>query len=289
MISENEFERIAGEEFAEVPAFLRKRVKNVALLIEEDSPKDEGQGDLLGLYRGVPLSLRGEGYGVGETLPDTITLYRLPILAEAFASGLSVPEVIRETLWHEIGHYFGLEEGAIHTREEEGTNTYPKSAMLGGALRASRAANRFSSLTAYMAKTLALIFGILLVLIGLLGFIANPLVGSGGMFATDMVHNLIHIILGAVLLYAALLAPAQSGLCLKIVGAIALVLGLLGLFMVSAEGGMLLGIAWTNGASNWLHLILGVVILACGYWGKGSMGSSMGGGMNMPPIQRPSM
>ncbi len=75
---------------------------------------------------------RGSDYGVGGTLPDTITLFRLPILAEA--SELTdtetsqfrenVKRVVRETIWHEVGHYFGLEEEPINEREGEGTNRF---------------------------------------------------------------------------------------------------------------------------------------------------------------------
>ena len=121
-----------------VPEHFKKRIKNVALLIE-DVPSDaireaEGllEGDtLLGLYQGVPNTLRGEGYGIGMTLPDTITLYRLPIVEEAEENRResetieeAVLRVARETLWHEVGHYFGLSEEEIHAREEEGTNVF---------------------------------------------------------------------------------------------------------------------------------------------------------------------
>ncbi|MDP2158503.1 MAG: metallopeptidase family protein, partial [Nitrospirota bacterium] len=83
---------------------------------------------LLGLYQGIPLTERGSEYGMGMTLPDTITLYRLPILEEARDMDRSfldaVRIVVRETLWHEVGHYFGMEEHEAHEREEEGTNRF---------------------------------------------------------------------------------------------------------------------------------------------------------------------
>lgn len=127
-----EFEKLVAEALAKVPEKFAKRLKNVAILTaEEPDPetlKEEGivpgQGTLLGLYRGVPMTARGDLYGVGATLPDTITLYRLPILAEAADAGVPVAEIVRETVWHEIAHYFGFDEHAVNEREDEGTNRY---------------------------------------------------------------------------------------------------------------------------------------------------------------------
>jgi predicted Zn-dependent protease with MMP-like domain len=131
------FERIVDEEWNDVPERFRKRIENVALLIEDEpdaktrAAEGLGEGDtLLGLYTGVPAIERGAEYGVGVTLPDTITLYRLPILEVAAQDHSDEPfldavrRVVRETVWHEVGHYFGLSEGAIGEREGEGTNQY---------------------------------------------------------------------------------------------------------------------------------------------------------------------
>lgn len=126
------FEAIAAEEFARVPERFARLIENVALLVEDEPDRETREKEgltagetLLGLYRGIPATLRGSSYGVGATLPDTITLYRFPILAE---SGTDEPEAvrtaIRETLWHEIGHYFGMGEEAIHGRESKGTNEF---------------------------------------------------------------------------------------------------------------------------------------------------------------------
>ena len=137
-MNEEEFSDIAYRMWEGVPPLFKERIVNVALLIEDkpsdDVRKEEGllEGDtLLGLYQGIPNTLRGEGYGVGMTMPDTITLYRLPILEEAAEDRRpgepeedSIRRVIAETLWHEVGHYFGLSEAEIHEREVEGTNAF---------------------------------------------------------------------------------------------------------------------------------------------------------------------
>ena len=138
--SDERFKDIAGEEWDSVPSEWRERIENVALLVEdepsEEVRKEEGLNEhetLLGRYHGIPESERGEGYGVGVTLPDTITLYRLPLLEEAAflmeERRISVPEdavteAVRETLWHEIGHYFGLHEEEVRVREKGGTNRF---------------------------------------------------------------------------------------------------------------------------------------------------------------------
>lgn len=122
---------------------------------------------------------------------------------------------------------------------------------------------------AYMAKTLAVIFGVILVLLGLLGFVSNPLVGAGAVFLADTMHNVIRIVLGAILLVVAVWSPAGCARWLKVVGTIVFLLGLIGLFTVPSAGGMLLGIAETNGASNWLHLVAGLVIFIAGMYSNG--------------------
>ena len=134
-MNEREFNTIAEEEWMKVPARWGKEVKNVALLVE-DEPREEirraeelEDGEtLLGLYQGIPLPERGSEYGVGVTMPDTITLYRLPLIEEAedmdreFREAVRI--VIRETLWHELAHYFGHDDAYIHGREDEGTNRF---------------------------------------------------------------------------------------------------------------------------------------------------------------------
>jgi predicted Zn-dependent protease with MMP-like domain len=132
------FEKIALEELERVPPRFARRVHNVAVLVE-DTPAPEvcraeglGEGDtLLGLYRGIPAIERGEGYS--GVLPDTITLYRLPLLEEAEAifaekrasdMESATRLAIRETLWHELGHHFGLSETAVAEREASQTNDW---------------------------------------------------------------------------------------------------------------------------------------------------------------------
>lgn len=289
-IDEAGFERIAAEEFDRVPERFAKRLKNVALLVEdepgEEVRKEEGLGPgetLLGLYHGIPATERGDFYS--GVMPDTITLFRRPLLAEAgqllagrragdFDSAVRL--AVRETLWHEIGHYFGLDEPHVHEREEAGTNDFrharsgyahpglvnaPGRSIVREALRPP---DRLSSLTAHMAKTLAIIFGIILVVLGLLGFTSNPLVGPSALIGANSVLNLVHIILGAILLVVAFWSEKDSGLWLTVVGIIILVIGIIGILTVPSSGGLLLGLAYTNGMTHWLDIISGIIIALIG-------------------------
>lgn len=138
-MTEFEFRALVLSEWEAMPEKFKTQVRNVALLVEDEPGEEvrirekleEGE-TLLGLYQGVPSTERGSQYGVGETLPDTITLYRLPILEEAHmltdtdTNQLkdAVRTVVRETIWHEVGHYFGFDEEPINKREHEGTNRF---------------------------------------------------------------------------------------------------------------------------------------------------------------------
>ena len=111
---------------AALPERYRDQIKNVAVLLEDDVSdavrREQGiapDESLLGLYVGIPLTERGDGYGMGEVLPDTITIYKEPTLAEARETDVNIARVVRETIWHEFGHYFGLNEDEVQEREEK--------------------------------------------------------------------------------------------------------------------------------------------------------------------------
>lgn len=115
-----------------------------------------------------------------------------------------------------------------------------------------------------MAKTLAMVFGVVFVLVGLLGFVPNPIVGPNALFHTDMMHDLVHLLFGLILLIVAFSASAASALWLKILGVVYLVLAVLG-FLLIPQGGSLLGLVEANSADHWLHIILGIVLVVAGF------------------------
>jgi len=119
------FEQLVEEGFLLLPEKFRAKIRNVALLVEDEPSEEvraqeglEGEETLLGLYQGIPNTARGDSYGVGPTLPDTITLYQAPIEEAAREDGEDVRKVIAETIWHEYAHYFGMDEDEVRLRED---------------------------------------------------------------------------------------------------------------------------------------------------------------------------
>lgn len=118
------WDKMIEQGIAALPDKFRNKIDNVAVLLEDEPSKEVRKQEqlsddetLLGYYQGIPLSERGEGYGVGAVVPDTITLYRLPIIDEAENDPKEVQRVVTETIWHEFGHHFGLDEDEVRKRE----------------------------------------------------------------------------------------------------------------------------------------------------------------------------
>src|SRR3990167_730532 len=121
-----EFELLIAEGFNLLPEWVRRKIKNVAILVEDEPSLEVRQKEalaedetLLGYYQGIPLSARGENYGVGPTMPDMITLYQKPIEEAAEEEEIEVKKVIAETIWHEFAHHFGMNENEVRLRERK--------------------------------------------------------------------------------------------------------------------------------------------------------------------------
>jgi predicted Zn-dependent protease with MMP-like domain len=123
-LSRRQFERLVERALRTLPRAFRAKLDNVAVVIE-DWADDETLADmgieppdtLYGLYRGVDLTRRDSFYG--NVLPDTITIYQGPIEEDA-ASRAEMAQIVRETVMHELGHYFGLDDEQLHEIEGEG-------------------------------------------------------------------------------------------------------------------------------------------------------------------------
>jgi hypothetical protein len=122
-----------------------------------------------------------------------------------------------------------------------------------------------------MAKTLAVVFGIVFLIVGALGFFGNPIVGKDAYFVTDAVHNAVHLLIGIVLLIAAGKSESAAALSLKVFGVVYLILFIDGLI----EKDMLLGFVAQNSHDTWLHLLLGIVLLIAGFTAKGNTAMTM--------------
>lgn len=117
-MEQEEFVRIAEEEYEALPGFFKTRIENLRIIVEDLPGPDlvrqarvPSPYGLLGLYQGVPLKHRNTGYGMYPVVPDTITLFKRNI--EAVTDPSRVRDKIREVLIHEIAHYFGMTEQQI--------------------------------------------------------------------------------------------------------------------------------------------------------------------------------
>lgn len=116
-------------------------------------------------------------------------------------------------------------------------------------------------------RTAAILIGIIFIVVGILGFIPNPLIGvsEGVLFHADTVHSMVHIISGALFLIVAFAAPLRVPIVLKVFGVVYFLLGVLGLLTIGSEGlTHLLGFLCVNGPDNYLHIGLGIVIFIAG-------------------------
>ena len=112
------FRELVREGLASLPRELMARVQNVEIVIEwRPTAQDRhaaglGPGrTLLGLYHGIPLPDRSEGYNL--VLPDKISIYQGPI-ESICQNDDEVREQVRTTVLHEIGHYFGIDDDRLH-------------------------------------------------------------------------------------------------------------------------------------------------------------------------------
>lgn len=97
------FEDLVTEALADIPEGLRGRIDNVAVLVDAASPP----GALFGLYEGVPLTERLNGYS--GVAPDRITVF-MGTLCAAADTVEDLARLVRTTVIHEIGHHFGIDD-----------------------------------------------------------------------------------------------------------------------------------------------------------------------------------
>ena len=117
-MTREQFEEIAQRAFDSLPDGFKHRVENVQIVVE-DYPDDDAlararatRRGLLGLYQGVPLPHRGTSYGMYPVGPDKITLYRKNI-EDVTSTPEELERRIVEVLFHELGHYFGMNEREV--------------------------------------------------------------------------------------------------------------------------------------------------------------------------------
>ena len=117
-------EAIARRTLSSLPPPFRQSLDDIVLLIEEvadlQTARSVGLRDpmqLSGLYQGVPLNQ--QSVSMSGALPERVTLYRQPILAEWSATGFSLEQLVSHIVIHEIGHHFGFSDDDMHALERD--------------------------------------------------------------------------------------------------------------------------------------------------------------------------
>ncbi|HWW61243.1 MAG TPA: metallopeptidase family protein [Thermoanaerobaculia bacterium] len=111
VITRQQFEELVEQALGELPKQFADLLRNIAIVVEEE-PTDEDlelvdDDELLGIYRGIALTERT--HDMLPQLPDQIAIFRGPILRVSRTRREAVEE-IRDTVIHELGHYFGLHD-----------------------------------------------------------------------------------------------------------------------------------------------------------------------------------
>jgi predicted Zn-dependent protease with MMP-like domain len=124
MPSAAEIEAIAQRTLERLPSPFAESLGEIVLVIEEVADPDTARRvglrnamQLSGLYQGVPLNLQSVQHS--GMLPERITLYRRPILAEWQATRFSLEQIVSHIVIHEVGHHFGFSDDDMHALEDD--------------------------------------------------------------------------------------------------------------------------------------------------------------------------
>ena len=125
MPTDADIDAIARRTLDRLPSPFAESLGEIVLAVEEVASPDTARSlglnhpmQLSGLYHGVPLN--HQSVQQSGTLPERITLYRRPILAEWQSSGFSLEQLVSHIVIHEVGHHFGFSDDDMHALEDEG-------------------------------------------------------------------------------------------------------------------------------------------------------------------------
>ena len=121
-MTRKQFEVLVDKALRTLPRPFKDNIANIAVGVE-DWAEDETLAEMgmeppdtiYVLYRGVDITQRDSTYG--NVLPDVITIYQGPIEEDA-ADQREMAEIVRDTVMHELGHYFGLDDDTLHRIED---------------------------------------------------------------------------------------------------------------------------------------------------------------------------
>jgi predicted Zn-dependent protease with MMP-like domain len=124
MPSAADIEAIARRTLDRLPSPFADSLGDVVLLVEEvaDLATARSVGlrhpmQLSGLYEGVSLNLQSVGHS--GMLPEKITLYRQPLLAEWRDTRVGLDQLVSHIVIHEVGHHFGFSDDDMHALEDQ--------------------------------------------------------------------------------------------------------------------------------------------------------------------------
>jgi len=117
------FEMLVEEGMKAIPEKFLKKLDNVVIVVEREPSRDQLKKlkmrrgwALFGLYGGVPQTTRGGHYT--NVLPDKITIFQKSIEENADDTE-DVKRIVRNTVWHEIAHHFGMNEAEVRAAESK--------------------------------------------------------------------------------------------------------------------------------------------------------------------------
>jgi len=120
-MQQEEFEQSVKEGIDSIDEKFLKRLENVEIVIEDNPTpfqleKLKLRGALLfGLYEGIPQTQRQQ---YGQVLPDKITIFKNQIEA-VYSNPEDIKKAVKDTVWHEIAHHFGMDEKQVRTAEKK--------------------------------------------------------------------------------------------------------------------------------------------------------------------------
>jgi len=137
-MNQKKFEEIVKEGIKDIPERFLEKLDNVDIVIE-DTPtpyqlrklRAKENSLIFGLYEGIPQTKRWQ---YGQVLPDKITIFQKPIERVARSSIVDetsshlhasldlrlarvIKEIVKNTVWHEIAHHFGMDEKKVREVE----------------------------------------------------------------------------------------------------------------------------------------------------------------------------
>jgi predicted Zn-dependent protease with MMP-like domain len=123
MPTEVDIDEIARATLARLPAPFADSLGDIVLevvpLADAETARRLGLDhpmQLSGLYEGISLNRQSVSHS--GTLPERITLYSRPILAEWSSTRVSLEQLVSHIVIHEVGHHFGFSDDDIHELED---------------------------------------------------------------------------------------------------------------------------------------------------------------------------